>query len=183
MRNAATATSPDTARGRHAGGRGSLSPVSPFELPDGLRRQRGRLEVRGVARAAVTAACQRRAMDAQQSEVRALEAEIAALRRACEEPRTAGEDNWRAQYVPAGPGDGGRAPPAAHPPPSPGRRGLRCPRPTPPQPSVGPVKENGGLGSVSFAGSRAGGGAASWRASLRAPEGAAGPESGAPFEK
>ncbi|XP_058997080.1 centromere protein P isoform X1 [Mustela lutreola] len=35
-------------------------------------------------------------MDALQAEVRALEAEIAALRRACEEPRTAGEDNGRA---------------------------------------------------------------------------------------
>nr|XP_021550058.1 centromere protein P [Neomonachus schauinslandi] len=36
-------------------------------------------------------------MDAQRAEVRALEAEIAALRRACEEPRAAGEDTWRAQ--------------------------------------------------------------------------------------
>ncbi|XP_073734351.1 centromere protein P isoform X1 [Callorhinus ursinus] len=36
-------------------------------------------------------------MDAQLAEVRALEAEIAALRRACEEPRAAGEDSWRAQ--------------------------------------------------------------------------------------
>ncbi|XP_034503282.1 centromere protein P isoform X6 [Ailuropoda melanoleuca] len=36
-------------------------------------------------------------MDAQRAEVRALEAEIAALRRACEEPRAAGEYGWRAR--------------------------------------------------------------------------------------
>ncbi|XP_040476314.1 centromere protein P isoform X1 [Ursus maritimus] len=75
---------------------GVRSPASPAELRDGLRQQRGRLEVPGEARAAQIAARLRRAMDAQRAEVRALEAEIAALRRACEEPRAAGEDAWRA---------------------------------------------------------------------------------------
>lgn len=89
----------DTACGRVALA-GVRSLASPAELRDGLRQQRGRLEVPGEARAAQIAARPRRAMDAQRAEVRALEAEIAALRRACEEPRAAGEYGWRARYVP-----------------------------------------------------------------------------------
>lgn len=57
-----------------------------MELRDGPRLERGRFEAPGAARVCQAASCQRRAMDSELAEVRALEAEIAALRPACEEP-------------------------------------------------------------------------------------------------
>ncbi|XP_045324822.1 centromere protein P isoform X3 [Leopardus geoffroyi] len=56
----------------------------------GLKRPTGRAVPQAASR-------RRRAMDAGRAEVRALEAEIAALRRACEEPRAPGEDTSRAR--------------------------------------------------------------------------------------
>lgn len=111
-------------------------------------------------------------MDAQRAEVRALEAEIAALRRACEELRAAGEDTWRAQYVlPQSLGaDEGL------------RHVSRAPR-APPQPSVGLAEESGSLRRLlrRLRGGRLCGFLA--RVAAGHLRGAVDSDSGAPFEK
>lgn len=67
--------------------------------PDGPRQERGRLESPGEALVGLAASRERRAMDAEQAEVRVLEAEVAALKRALEELPAPGEDTARVQYV------------------------------------------------------------------------------------
>lgn len=71
----------------------------PWSSWDGPRLERGRFEALGEARVYQAASCQRRAMDSELGEVRALEAEIAALRPACEEPPAPRGDAASVQYV------------------------------------------------------------------------------------
>ena len=76
---------------------GSLA--SPAEFQNGSLQERARLEEPDLARPSRGASRQHSSMNSQRAKARALEAEIAALRRACIETQAPGDDDSQVRYV------------------------------------------------------------------------------------